>query len=187
MLFRSGEIIGGGYIWFSPDGARAYVTSPRRGTVFVVEVASRKVVATVEVGQGPTFIQAAFDGRRVWGTDTGGDQIYALDGPSNRILGKLTVGKGPDHLAMVGERLFVTIRGTDEIAVVGDDATGQVSVTGRIKVGGKPSGIWPSADGKRLYVVREGTNDLMVIDIAGQKVIGTIPVGRRPVAVVAAR
>ncbi len=182
-----GEIIGAGYLWFSPDGARAYVTSPRRGTVSVVDVASRKVVATVEVGKGPTFIRAASDGRRIWGTDTGGDQIYALDGPSNRVLGKLTVGRAPDHLAIVGERLFVTIGGTDEIAVVGDDATGQVSVTGRIKVGGKPRGIWPSADGKRLYVVREGTNDLIVIDIAGQKVIGTIPVGRRPVAVVAGR
>jgi len=182
-----GEIIGAGYLWFSPDGARAYVTSPRRGTVSVVDVTSRKVVETVEVGRGPTVIQVTSDGRRIWGTDTGGDQIYALDGPSNRILGKLTVGRAPDHLAIVGERLFVTIAGTDEVAVVGDDATGQVNVTGRIKVGGKPRGIWPSADGKRLYVVREGTNDLMVIDVAGQKVIAIIPVGRSPVAVVAAR
>lgn len=182
-----GEIIGSGYVWFSPDGARAYVTSPPRGALVVVDVTSKKVLKTVEVGKGPTFIQAASDGRRLWGTDTGGDEIYVVDASTNTVLGKLTVGMAPEHLAIIGERLYVTIGAGDEIAVVADNGEGQVAVTGRIKVGGRPRGIWPSPDGGRLYVAREALNDLAVIDVRTQKVIGTVPVGRRPVAVVAAR
>jgi YVTN family beta-propeller protein len=181
-----GQIIGAGYIRFSPDGMRAFVTRPTIGAVSVIDVASRRVVATVEVGKRPTFIQVTSDGRRIWGTDTGGDEIYALDVTNDTLLGKLTVGRGPNHLAIVGNTLYVTLGVTNEVAVVGD-ADGQVSVRARIKVGGRPSGIWPSPDGKRLYVTGEGTNDLHVIDIGLEKVVGTVPVGRRPVAVVTAR
>ena len=181
-----GHIIGTGYIRFTPSGTRAFVTNPILGTMSAIDVASKKVIATIEVGKHPTFIQETSDGRRIWGTDTGGDEIYALDAFSNRLLGKLTVGMAPNHLAIVGDTLYVTVGGTNEVAVVGD-VMGQVSVKGRIKVGGRPRGIRPSPDGKRLYVTSEGTNELNVIDIAAQKVVGTIPVGRRPVAVVTAR
>ena len=181
-----GQIPGAGYIRFSPDGTRAYVTSPTLGTLSVIDVASKKVVSTVQVGKGPTFIQVTSDGGRIWGTDTGGEEIYALDGSSSRLLGKVTVGKAPNHLAIVGDSLYVTVGGTNEVAVVGD-VGGQVGVKGRIKVTGRPHGIRPSPDGERLYVTSEATNDLSVIDIATQRVIGTIPVGRRPVAVVTAR
>jgi len=181
-----GEIIGAGYIRFTPDGSRAYVTRPTLGAVSAIDVPSKSVVATVEVGKRPTFIQVTSDGRRIWGADTGGDEIYALDVPSNTLFGKLTVGRGPNRLAIVGHTLYVTLGGTNEVVVVGD-ADGQVGVRGRIKVGGGPSGISPSPDGKRLYVAGEGTNDLHVIDTALQKVVGTVPVGRRPVAVVTAR
>ena len=181
-----GHIIGTGYIRFSPHGTRAFVTNPILGTISAIDVASKKVIATIEVGKHPTFIQESSDGRRIWGTDTGGDEIYALDAFSNRLLGKLTVGTAPNHLAIIGDSLYVTVGGTNEVAVVGD-VMGQVSVKGRIKVGGKPRGIRPSPDGKRLYVTSEGTDELNVIDIAAQKVVGTVPVGRRPVAVVTAR
>ena len=181
-----GQIAGAGYIRFSPDGKRAYVSSPSLGTVSVIDVASKKVIATVQVGKAPTFIVVASDGRRIWGADTGGEEIFALDGVTNRLLGKLTVGRAPNHLAIVGENLYVTVGGTNEVAVVGDVGD-QVAVKGRMRVGGRPRGIRPSPDGKRLYVTSEVTNDLHIIDIAAREVIGTVPVGRRPVAVVAAR
>ena len=180
------HIIGTGYIRFSPNGTRAFVSNPTLGTVSVIDVTSKKVIAAVDVGKHPTFIQETSDGRRIWGTDTGGDQIYAIDAFSNRLLGKLTVGAAPNHLAIVGDTLYVTVGGTNEVAVVGD-VMGQVSVKGRINVGGRPRGIRPSPDGKRLYVTSEETNELNVIDISAQKVVGTVPVGRRPVAVVTAR
>jgi YVTN family beta-propeller protein len=181
-----GQILGPGYVRFNPEGTRAYMTSPILGTVSVIDVASKKVIATVEVGKSPTFIAVTSDGRRIWGADTGGDEIFALDGSNNSLLGKLTVGKAPNHLALVGDSLYVTVGGTNEVAMVGD-VGGQVSVRGRIKVGGRPRGIRPSPDGKRLYVTSEDTNDLHVIDIAAQRIVGTVPVGRRPVAVVTAR
>jgi YVTN family beta-propeller protein len=182
-----GHVIGAGYVGFSPDGSRAYVTSPRSGTLFVVDVASRRVLAVVRVGKAPTAIQVASDGRWLWGTETGGEEIYALDGRTNQIVGKLAVGQAPEDLAIVGERLYVSVGGTGEVVIVGDDRGGRVSVAARLQVGGRPKGVSPSVDGSRLYVAREETHDLAVIDLASQKLIATIPVGRRPVDVVASR
>ena len=75
------------------------------------------LVATVEIGKSPTFIAVTSDGRRIWGTDTGGDEIFAIDGSNNSLLGKLTVGTAPNHLVIVGDSLYVTVGGTNEVAM----------------------------------------------------------------------
>jgi YVTN family beta-propeller protein len=46
-----------------------------------------------------------------------------------------------------------------------------------------PAGLVPSRDGKRLYVAGNWTNVLYVIDPAARRVIGNVPVGRRPYGV----
>lgn len=45
---------------------------------------------------------------------------------------------------------------------------------------GKPVGVVVSPDGRRVYVANGGTNTVSVIDAGTQRVVGRIPVGRRP-------
>lgn len=180
-----GAVPGDGTLCFTPDGSRAYLTIPPRGRVLVIDVASRRVLSSVAVGKRPTAIRVTADGRRVWGTDAGGDEIYALDGATNRVLGMLRVGNAPNRLAIVGDRLYVTVGGTDEVAIIGD-LDGEVRVLDRIAVGGRPGAVWPSPSGGRLYVARESANELVAYEIGTHQLVGRAPVGRGPVAVVAA-
>src|SRR5262249_4084990 len=53
-----------------------------------------------------------------------------------------------------------------------------------IPVGKLPHGIWPSADGSRVYVGLENADALAVIDTGTNQVVATVPVGQAPQALV---
>jgi len=120
------------------------------------------------------------DGKEVWGTNTGESSIYVIDAASRRVQ-TIEVGKMPQHLTFVGGKAYVTLGGDNQVAVL-DSKSRQV--IGRVSVGRKPHGLWPSADGKRLFVANEEGHDLAVIDVAEARVVGTVPVGKKPIAVV---
>jgi len=175
-----GEPIATGHIWFSPDGNTAWVTSPKLSQVFVIDVAGRKVIQKIGVGKSPTFIQVTKDGKEIWGTNTGESSIYVIDSASKEVT-TIDIGKMPQHLTFVGDRVFVTLGGQDEVAVLEVKSRKIVS---RIPVGKKPHGLWPSADGSRIFVVHEDGHDMAVIDVTTEKVIRTIAVGKKPIGVV---
>lgn len=177
------EAVGTGHIWFSPDGRRAYLTSPKLGLVFVIDRARREILTTIPVGKSPTFIQVAQDGQTVWGTNTGGSDVYVIDAAANKVRATVEVGKNPNHLTLLGNRVYVTVGGTNEVVVL-ESRQGQPQVVARIPVGKKPHGIWASPDGRLLYVAHEETNDVRAIEVATGRVVGAVPVGNKPVAVV---
>jgi YVTN family beta-propeller protein len=49
-----------------------------------------------------------------------------------------------------------------------------------VKVGGEPEGVKVSADGKTVYVTSEVASLVHVVDVAGRKLVKSIPVGKRP-------
>lgn len=175
-----GEPIATGHIWFSPDGKTAYATSPKFGQVFVIDTAGRTVTGKIGVGKSPTFIQATADGTEVWGTNTGESSIYVI-AVATRKVSTFEVGKMPQHLTFVGGKVYVTLGGDNQVAVL--DAKSR-QVVGRIPVGKKPHGLWPSADGQRIFVANEEGHDLAVIDVGAGKVVSTVAVGKKPIAVV---
>jgi YVTN family beta-propeller protein len=56
-----------------------------------------------------------------------------------------------------------------------------------IKVGERPFGITIDAEGRRAYTANVGSNDVSVIDIAGNREIGRVKTGLRPYAVALAQ
>jgi len=143
-------------------------------------VAARRVTRKVGVGKSPTFIQTTTDGKEVWGTNTGESSIYVIDSATRRVQ-TVEVGKMPQHLTFVGGKVYVTLGGENQVALL-DPMSRQV--LGRIPVGKKPHGLWPSADGKRIFVAHEEGHDLAVIDVASGQLVSTVAVGKKPIAVV---
>jgi YVTN family beta-propeller protein len=71
------------------------------------------------------------------------------------------------------------------LVISGDPKSARIAEA--IPVGQRPNGIWANAEGTRLFVVHEASNDLYVIDTGTSAVIGTVPVGRKPIRVVVSR
>jgi YVTN family beta-propeller protein len=52
-----------------------------------------------------------------------------------------------------------------------------------IPVGRLPHGVWPSGDGRRIFVGLENDDALAVIDTMANRVVGNIPIGQAPQAI----
>lgn len=176
---------------FSRDGRFAYVSNQGDRTVQVIDTASHGVIKTMPVGVNPHFLVLGSDGR-IWGCNTGGNDIYVIDPSTQSLAASVVVGPAPQQIAfaykgIAGPNAYVTVAGTNEVMVVGVDRSGELKILEKIAVGDRPNGIWANAQGTRVFVVHEGSNDLRVIDTSTSQVIATVQVGRKPIRVVVSR
>jgi YVTN family beta-propeller protein len=178
---------GPGMTIFSPDGKYGYVCSSYTPETVVVDVASHSIVG--QVPQASPFcpnIAATPDGSQVWFTlkDTGRTQVF--DGrPPFALLKTIDTGPITNHVNIVhnanGTFAYVTVGGLNEVKVFRTSDFAQVAV---IPVGNLPHGIWPSGDGRRVYVGLENDDRLAAIDTLSNHVIATVPIGQAPQALV---
>jgi YVTN family beta-propeller protein len=179
-----------GHIRFSKDGRYAYVTSQEEALVTVVDTSNHKVIKTIPVGKLPHYIIPSPDGRYLWGGSTGGTEVYVIDTTTNERVETIEVGSKPQHIGfgvrgMFGPFAYVAVEGADEVVVIDATKPGASKIVDRIKVGNKPSGVGASPEGGRIYVSVQGSDEVYVIDTGTHRVIGKIPVGTKPVGVVA--
>lgn len=174
---------------FTKDGRFAYVTSQEEERVVVIDTSNHRIVANVPVGKLPHFIITSPDGRYLWGGNTGATEVYVIDTTTNTRVGVIPVGAKPQHIGfgtrgMFGPFAYVAVEDADEVVVI-DTKPGGLRVVDRLKVPSKPSGIGASPEGGRIYVSVQGSDELHVIDTGTHRVIARIPVGIKPVGVVA--
>jgi YVTN family beta-propeller protein len=176
-------------IAFSRDGKLAYVSSQDK-MVNVIDTTAHQVIKQIPVGPNPHFLTLGPDGN-IWGTNTGSKDIYVIDTTTNEIAGTIEVGPAPQQIAFAlkgtaGPNAYVTVTGLNKIVVV--DATAPtLSIREHIDVGEGPNGIWANAVGTRIYVGHSMSNNLLVVDTGTSQVLATLPVGRKPIRVVASR
>jgi YVTN family beta-propeller protein len=176
---------GPGMTIFSPDGRYGYICSSFNPVTVVVAVADHKVVG--QVAQPSPFcpnIAASPDGEQVWFTlkDVGKTVAFSATPPFG-VLKVLDTGPITNHVNFVrnehGQFAYVTVGGLNEVQVFRTRDFAKVST---IPVGKLPHGIWPSGDGKRIYVGLENDDKLVVIDTLTNKLVATVPIGQAPQA-----
>ena len=172
---------------FSPDGKYGYVCSSFSPETVVITVADHQIVG--HVPQPSPFcpnIAATPDGKQVWFTLKDVGKTVAFDAnPPFAVIRTLDTGPITNHVNFAhnskGTFAYVTVGGLNLVKVfrVADGAP-----VASIPVGKLPHGVWPSGDGKRLYVGIENGDSLTVIDTLTNKVVGEVPIGQAPQAVV---
>jgi len=163
-------------------------------SVTVIDTTSQEVIQTIPVKTNPHFLVLGPD-RRIWGTNTGENDIYVIDPTTQTMVADLEVGPNPQQIAfaykgMAGPYAYVTVSGSNTIVVLNTDVQ-KARIIEQIDVGPfqaqRPNGIWANSEGTRLFVANEGSHNLLVIDTGTNEVIATVPVGRKPIRVVASR
>ncbi len=143
--------------------------------VTVIETATHRVAATIQVGLGPLDLAVSPDGRRVYVTNSRSQSISVLDVSSLREVRKFPVSTARDGpfgivVSPDGGRLYVTDIDGDEVLVLNAE-TGVVQK--RIDVVASPRSVALSPEGDRLYVAGfEG--GISVVNTEAGEVIGTI-------------
>src|SRR6185295_20215888 len=127
-------------------------------------------------------IAATPDGAQVWLTlkDTGKTMVFNARPPFN-VLKVLDTGPITNHVNIVrnerGQFAYVSVGGLNVVKVFRTDDFTQVT---EIPTGDLPHGLWPSGDGKRVYVGIENADAAAAIDTLENKVVAVIPLGQAP-------
>lgn len=173
---------GPGMTIFRPDGKYGFVCSSFTAETSVIDVRMHTVVAKVK--QASPFcpnIAVTPDGKQVWLTlkDIGKTQVFSTEPPFN-VISLLKTGPITNHVNIVrnqkGQFAYVTIGGENVVKVF--TTTSNPKLVATISTGELPHGIWPSGDGKLVYVALENGTGVTAIDTLTNKVIATIPGGQ---------
>jgi DNA-binding beta-propeller fold protein YncE len=175
---------------FSPNGKFLYVAEDAGDRLAVVNAATGEIVQRFSTDHYPYGVSLTADGQvfvSAWGGSTL-SQFHVLADGTLAYLGRIEVGRHPSAMAVKGAKLFVTLAGSDRVAVV-DTKLRRVarylhdSAPGAPPEGSTPNAVALTADGKRLLVAEADNNAVAVFDMITGKLLGRIPTDWYPTAV----
>ncbi|MEA2462171.1 MAG: hypothetical protein QOH90_2348 [Actinomycetota bacterium] len=163
----------------APDGRRAYVSAfeSGRGVVSVIDTATNGVVDTVAVsGQGglPQGVAITPDGRQVYvatesevGTPEGQGKVSVIDTEKGAVVAKIVGSPFPAAAAATPDGRSVWVLDTEGPPALIDTSTHQGTLPPGFDLGGTRIAFTP--DGRLAYAVRDADTQILVIDVANQR------------------
>jgi YVTN family beta-propeller protein len=134
--------VGGGAEGFdvSPDGKQAWVANAWDGTISVIDIALKKVTATVQANaRGANRLKFTPDGTRA--LVSAGPELVVFDVAMRKEVKRLRIGKGGGGGILVepdGQRAYVAFAEDGFVAVV-DLKT--LEIVGKVDAGANPDGL----------------------------------------------
>lgn len=178
---------GPGMISFSPDGKIAYICSSFTPELDVVNTATYQIIKKIPVVSpfSPNIFTSP-SGEWVAMTHKDVGKVTVIDTKTLTVHKVLTTGAITNHVTFSkvnGKlKMLVTVGGENKVRVF--DAASDFRQTDTVNVGNLPHGLWPSADGKLMYVGLEYGDQVQGIDLQTMKVLPTVKIGQSPQALV---
>ena len=125
----------------SPDGKELWTAQMGDGGISVIDLASKKLVATIEAGaRSPNRLKFTPDGKLALISELGGGGLVVLDTATRAVTKRIPLGQGAAGILIPpdGLRAYVALTGGNAIAVV--DLKSLVEV-GRLATGSGPDGM----------------------------------------------
>ena len=125
----------------SPNGREVWSAHSRDGGVSIIDVASKKVVQTIDIGtKRSNRVKLTPDGKFALVSDLDAGEIVVLDVPARTVVKRISLGKMPEGILMPpdGGVAYVAVNGDNYVAVI-DLKTWQV--TKKISTGAGPDGM----------------------------------------------
>jgi YVTN family beta-propeller protein len=139
---------------FSPDGRLLYWSSGDKGTVYVFDTASTKLVAEIHLNVDvadrkfedsyAADIKLSDDGRYLYCADVTNFRLVIVDTAQHQVIGSTPVGRYPYSLALAGNRVFVANIGLFEYSAVPPPTDGKSDPRGLTR----PAFGYPSKDAR---------------------------------------
>ncbi len=174
---------------------RAWVASIGSGSASVVDLAARKLVATIPTGRGAEGIDVTPDGAQAWVTNREDGTVTVIDTATLKPVATLKAGSFPirakatpdgRHVlvsnARSGDLSVFDVKERKEVRRVRFDVAAKGS-EGRFMVfaeGSTPIGIVVAPDGKQAFVAHAGADAVSVIDLGSWTPTGRLAAGKEP-------
>jgi YVTN family beta-propeller protein len=160
----------------SPDGRTAYTSNVGAGTVSVIDVAARRVVAAVTVAKRAQRIALTTDGRALFTADQDAPRLAAIDTKTNRLirgaaLPAVAYGTAPTP---DGRFLVMALPGANQVGILD---LSSMDVVRTLDVPKAPQEVLVRPDGRMAYVSCDASGQVAEIDLDGLKVGRLIQAG----------
>ena len=129
----------------SPDGTQIWTAHSRDGGVSIIDIASKKVVQTLQLGtKRSNRLKFTPDRKLVLISDLDGGELVVLDASTKREIKRMKLGRSPEGILIApdGERAFVAVNGDNYVAVLNLKT---LEVTGRISMSSPDGMAWAEA------------------------------------------
>lgn len=170
-------------IAFSKDGKFAFVASSFTPIVDVVDAATYKVIKQIPVvSPFSPNIYTSPDGSFVAMTHKDVGKVSIIDPVKMELVRTLETGALTNHAMFCetgGKLLMCVTVGGENCMKVYDVADGFKQIA-TIPVGAQPHGLWPSPDGKLMYVGLEYADKVQPINMEAMKPLPAIQIGQSP-------
>jgi DNA-binding beta-propeller fold protein YncE len=150
----------------SPDGTRAYVTSydDVRNHLLVLDVPNRKIITAIPLANAyPRVVVLTPDGAQAWVNYYQGTGITIVDTLTNSVAREVNLGVGVSMgmaFNPTGTKAFIAADPNSVIVM----NTASLGILTRITVGGAPTDIVASPDGRNVFVDSATQGRIWVID-----------------------
>lgn len=178
---------GPGMVSLSPDGKIAYVCSSFTPELDIVDTKTYQIIKKIPVVSpfSPNiFTSPKGDWVAMTHKDVG--KVTVIDPKTLTVAKVLNTGAITNHVTFsyLNSKLMmlVTVGGENKVRIF--DVADNFRQTDTVNVGALPHGIWPSPDGKQLYIGLEFGDRVQHIDLQTKKVVATTQIGQSPQALV---
>jgi len=125
----------------SPNGREVWSAHSRDGGVSIIDVATKKVTATIALGtKRSNRVKLTPDGAFALVSDIDAGELVVVDAKAHKAVRHIALGKSPEGVLITpdGARAFVAVNGDNNIAVI-DLKTW--TVANRLRTGAGPDGM----------------------------------------------
>lgn len=162
-------------IAFDVANGRGYTSNGRLNNVYVFDMHSNKILATIATGQNPDAIMYEPFSKKIITCNGRSNNLSIIDPLQNKTIDSVYVGGKPETAVSDGNgKIFVNVEDKNEIVVV-DSKTFKVLNHWSIAPGESPTGLAYDAKTKRLFAGCEKL--LMVIDATNGNVVDKLTIG----------
>jgi YVTN family beta-propeller protein len=157
--------------------SRVYVPNTKSDTVSVIDPKTYKVIKTIPVGHEPQHVVPSWDLKTLWVNNDLGNTLTAID-PDTVKKGRTLAVHDPYNLYFTPDgRYAVVMASKDHQLVFRDPHTMKVRKAVPVACAGVNHADF-SADGRYFIVSCEFSGELLKVDTAAMKVVGTLRLPR---------
>jgi YVTN family beta-propeller protein len=194
-------------VYVTPDGKYAVAGSVRKNRLTIVDMASEEIAWDLPFDKGlrPMAMETMPDGStgRLFIQLTGLNGFAVIDFAQRKEVARVVFpdlandtdpngrGSTPAHgigIAPDGKTVWansaeanaVFAYALPDLKLIGHVALPKLNLPGRAPIGAVPNWITFTPDSRTLYVSNSTLNSVSAIDVAGMKLVATIPVGQVP-------
>lgn len=131
LVFRSliwlslAALVGLSLLWPRPSPAHTevakevWVAHRDTDSISVIDVATRRVIATLAIGKGPTHVAFTPDREEAWITHVRSNQVTAINAEKRAVTATLSTAVRPRHVAIIrdGTLAYVANEGPGDLTV----------------------------------------------------------------------